>query len=264
MGKIRVNTIGDETVEQKQKEEAKKRKEAKKVVKTTEKTDEPVLASEENKVKKKVQKKNEPVARKKSARYISSKKMIDKTKHYDILEALGILSQLQKAKFDETVELHINTIDKGVSGNVTLPHGTGKQTRVAIIAPSKDQKAADELLKKIESGRIEFDILIATPDAMPKLAKVARILGPKGLMPNPKNGTITMKPEEIAKAYAGGQIAYKTEAKSPIIHVSIGKISFGKEKLAENIRTFLGSIDKTKMKNAFVKSTMSPSIKIII
>ncbi len=259
MGKIRVNTIGDENAEKKQKEEAKKRKEAKKV---EEKSAEVVTETEVKKEKKKVQKNS--TAKVRSTRYSASKKMIDRNKQYNIEEALTLLTQLQKAKFDETVELHINTIEKGVSGNVTLPHGTGKQTKVAIISPNHDPKGADELLKKIEAGKLDFDILIATPDAMPKLAKVARVLGPRGLMPNPKNGTISAKPEEVAKKYAGGQIAFKTEVKAPIIHVAVGKLSFGTEKLQHNIQALLGSIDKAKMKNAYVKSTMSPSLKIIL
>src|SRR5207249_2833103 len=102
------------------------------------------------------------------------------------------------------------------------------------------------------------------PDAMPKLAKVAKVLGPKGLMPNPKAGTVTPKPEELANKYAGGQIAFKTEAKSPIIHISVGKMSFGKDKLSENIQFLLTSIDRSKLKNAYIKSTMSPSLKLVI
>jgi len=291
MGKIRVNTIGDENLEQKQKKQAEKRRESKKTTKM-----EGMEGSEEQKVPKepegeiirenqlsinenqKEQKKKTPSFTKvsagkqkkakakkiRSSRYITSKKIVDRNKLYQVAEALEVLSRMQKAQFDETVELHINTLEKGVSGNVTLPHGTGKQTKVAIIAPAKDPKAADELLKQIEAGKIDFDVLLATPDAMPKLAKVAKILGPRGLMPNPKNGTISPNPEALAKKYEGGQMNYKTEAKSPIIHVSVGKMSFGKEKLSENISILFNSIEKEKMRNAYIKSTMSPSLKLVI
>jgi len=276
MGKIRVNTIGDENLEQKQKKQAEKRRESKKTTKMEGPEEQKVPKEPEGEIvrenqlsinenqkeqKKKAQKK---VKSKKirSSRYVTSKKIIDRNKLYHVAEALEVLSRMKKAQFDETVELHINTLEKGVSGNVTLPHGTGKQTKVAIIAPAKDPKAADELLKQIETGKIDFDVLLATPDAMPKLAKVAKILGPRGLMPNPKNGTISPNPEALAKKYEGGQMNYKTEAKSPIIHVTVGKLSFGKEKLSENISILFNSIEKEKMRNAYIKSTMSPSLKI--
>jgi large subunit ribosomal protein L1 len=259
MGKIRVNTIGDENLEQKQKDEAKKRQEAKKVTKETAGSEEPVKEQ-----KKKMQKKSESKGKTRSPRYLTSKKITDKNKAYKIADALDLLEQMQKAKFDETVELHINTLEKSVSGNITLPHGTGKQTKVVIFSPSRDAQAADDLLKKIESGKIEFDVLIATPDAMPKLAKVAKILAPRGLMPNPRAGTVTPKPEELAEKYKGGQIAYKTEAKSPIIHVAVGKVSFGKEKLSQNVEAFLNSVEKSKIKTVYLKSTMSPSLKLVI
>ncbi len=269
MGKIRVNTIGDESLEQKQKEEAQKRQEAKKSakIKVDDASETPIISQEEAKTDKKSAKKmqNKAVAAKKrSSRYAASAKLREKTKTYSLKEALAALSQMQKAKFDETVELHINTIEKGVSGQVVLPHGTGKQTRVAIISPAKDPKAADELVKKIEAGKIEFDVLVATPDAMPKLAKVARILGPKGLMPNPKAGTVTLKPEEVAKKYAGGQIVFKTEPKAAVIHIAVGKVSFGESKLTENITTLMGAIESEKVKNVYLKSTMSPSFKVTL
>lgn len=197
-----------------------------------------------------------------SANYAAKAKLVEKNKQYSVKEALALVEKVHVAKFDETVELHINTLTTGVNGHVTLPHGTGKQTRVAILAPSKDAQAAEDLLKEIEAGKINFDILVATPDAMAKLAKVARILGPRGLMPNPKNGTVTANPEAVAKQYAGGQMNFKTEAKTPIIHLSVGKLSFGPEKLAENIAAALTAVKTANMKSAVVKSTMSPSVKL--
>jgi large subunit ribosomal protein L1 len=267
MGKIRINVIGDEALEQKQKEETKKRHEAKniakKLTKETLEEGEKVSSETDKTVKKnKMQKKTK--VKEKSPRYTSNVQLRDKSKVYPIKEALSILSHMQKAKFDETIELHINTIEKGISGQVVLPYGTGKKTRVAIISPSKNPKGTEELLKNIEKGTIDFDVLLATPDAMPRLAKVARILGPKGLMPNPKNGTVTLKPEEIAQKYSDGQINFKSEAKANVIHVAVGKMSFGDEKITENIKTFIHAIEAGKIKNIYLKSTMSPSIRIAI
>src|SRR5579872_2915920 len=196
--------------------------------------------------------------RERSKNYQKAAAQIDKSKHYSLKDALSLLEKTHLAKFDETVELHINTTQSGLSGQVMLPHGTGKSVRVAIVAPSKDAKAADDLLKEIEAGKINFDILIATPDAMPKLAKVAKVLGPKGLMPNPKAGTITPNPDAVAKQYAGGQMHYKTEAKMPILHAAVGKLSFGAEKLAENVQSFLKAVKMENIKKVTIKSTMSP------
>lgn len=261
MGKVRVNTLGDEALEQKQKEEAAKRKEAKKAAKSQ--TDDPEAVAEQP-AKQEMKKKQKKNAKKqvRSPRYVESAKMVDKAKAYSLKEALSTMDSLKKAKFDETVELHINTNIGGVTGSVVLPHGTGKQMRIAIVAPAKDAKGADALIKEIEGGKINFDILIATPDAMPKLAKVARILGPRGLMPNPKSGTVTPKPEEVAEKYKAGQLNYKTEAKAQVIHVSVGRVSFGQAKLAENINAFLATLDNSKVKSIYLKSTMSPSFKL--
>lgn len=292
MGKIRVSTIGDETAEKEKQEELKKKREAKKVEKAQKKTEEkpseesPVTArneatkqadtnkaqeaeaslSEESQPEEKKKQKKEKFLKKKasphSSKYNTVSAHIDKNKVYTLKEALEILPKLKTAKFDETVELHINTIEAGVNGTLTLPHGTGKKTRVVIVNAAKDAKGLDDLIKQVESGKIEFDILIATPDSMPRLAKVARYLGPKGLMPNPKNGTVSPKPEEVAKKFEGGQMSFKTEAKAPIIHLSVGKSSFGTDKLSENIKTALKAIQINKMRSVTLKSTMSPGIKI--
>ncbi|MEK7549153.1 MAG: 50S ribosomal protein L1, partial [Patescibacteria group bacterium] len=178
------------------------------------------------------------------------------SKTYGLKDALELLSKFQKTKFDETIELHLNTVRSGISGTLTLPHGTGKTTRVAI--------ADEAMLAEIETGKINFDILVATPDMMPKLAKVAKILGPKGLMPNPKNGTITAKPEEVVKKFEGGQISFKTEAKAPLIHMTVGKFSFGDKKLTDNITAAVGAIKIENIAKITLKSTMSPGIRVQI
>ena len=282
MGKIRVKTLGIEGLEEEQKKEArlaseakraKKRKEKKKTVKApglkggervamvgpseeeltklevTQAPETPKL--EEQKPKKAATKKISKKAR--SSRYKSVRLLVEQ-KLYPLLEALELLKKLKTANFDETVELHANTIGTGISGNLVLPHGTGKKTRVAI--------ASEELIGSIEKGKIDFDVLLATPEMMPKIAKVAKFLGPRGLMPNPKNGTITPNPEELAKKYEDGQISFKTEAKAPIIHLVVGKLSFSEKDLSENIKAIIAAIQPSKIKNITLKSTMSPGIKI--
>lgn len=274
MGKIRVKTLGDDEAEKNQKNEAKKRKESKQMVKgahggervvsvgpseeemaqMTEAPQETKAPEETKEKKKKVQvKSNKPT---RSQKYQTVAKMVDHNKIYSLTEALSLLPQLKIAKFDETVELHVNTHETGVNGTVTLPHGTGKQVRVAV--------ADDKLIANVEKGIIDFDVLVATPEMMPKLSRVAKYLGPRGLMPNPKNGTITKNPEEVAKKYAGGHMTYKTEAKTPIIHMAVGKVSFGEKKLEENIKEVFKSLPQTKVKKVVLKSTMSPALRISI
>jgi large subunit ribosomal protein L1 len=262
MGKIRIKTLGDE----KQKKQEKK-KEA--VIRSTHQTeaqpDQVVTAAKET-TKTKTDKKNKKTKfakkQKRSSSYTTVAQKVDKNKKYSTSEALEILPTLKRAKFDETVELHINTTEKNISGNFTLPHGTGKQIKIEIANLTEDAKHVEEIVKKVESGAINFDILIATPDSMSKLAKIARILGPRGLMPNPKNGTVTPKPQEVAKKFQGGQINFKTESKFPILHLAVGKISFGEKKLSENIKVALTAIQIKNIKNITLKSTMSPSLKL--
>lgn len=270
MGKIRVKAVGDEELELKQAEEAKARKVLRQAQNKTEKHEEasPEEAVEtapldEAPVEKKTKKEKFQKAKgpRHSKSYTAKSELIDKNKHYSLDEAIKLLPEIKRAKFDETVEIHLTTTETGISGSVSLPHGTGKQMRIAL-AHGADQAEIDALLKKIEGGTIDFDILIATPDAMPKLARAAKVLGPRGLMPNPKNGTVTPTPEEVAKKYEGGQINFKTEAKFPLLHVAIGKVSFGDTKIKDNAKTVLSAIDKKKIKNATLKSTMSPAIRL--
>ena len=295
MGKIRVKTIGIEEDEKTEKKKAKERAEAKRIEaakklgqetkaeaekrqavgetgtkeepKLSEETDEPSNKREkaENKEVKKTKK--EKFAKKgkvRSKTYADSAKLVDKNKKYTLAEALALLPKLKRTKFDETVELHINTHEKGVSGSLTLPHGTGKTMKVEIADYTADPKNLEELVKKIEGGQINFDILIATPESMVHLAKVARFLGPRGLMPNPKNGTVHPKPEEAAKKFAGGQMNFKTEAKAPIIHMTVGKVSFEEKQLNENINAIFKAVKTQNIKNVTLKSTMSPGIKIVV
>ncbi|MBI4096376.1 MAG: hypothetical protein HY425_01530 [Candidatus Levybacteria bacterium] len=285
MGKVKVRTLGDESLEKKQKEQSKVKAKEKKalsadrqVVKGA-KGGERIVSvgpSEEELAKIKLpeketeEKKNSPAGEKvkktetskkakqapHSKSYIAIAKTLDRNKQYSLPEGLALLEKLIRSKFDETVELHINTIETGISGNITLPHGTGKQIRVAI--------ADDDLLAKVALGKIDFDILLAAPAMMPKLARVAKILGPKGLMPNPKNATLVKDPEKAAENFKKGQVNFRTELKAPIMHLTVGKMSFGAKKLSENINALIEAIKKEKIRNVTLKSTMSPGIKLEI
>ncbi len=283
MGKIRVKTIGIEEDEKEQQKKAKAKAEAKRIEAAKkagaekkeeetedkpEKTDSsPTQQSskpKEEKKETKTKKEKFTKVKTKSKTYQKVASEIDKNKKYSLTDAVSILPKLQRTKFDETVELHINTNSKGVSGSMTLPHGTGKDRKIEIVDQSSDPKHVEEVIKNIESGKIDFDVLIATPDTMPLLARVARFLGPKGMMPNPKSGTISPKPTDAAKKFEGGQISFKTESKFPIIHLSIGKVSFGDKKLAANAEAVLKAVQEKNIKDITLKSTMSPGIKISI
>lgn len=280
MGKIRTKLIGLEEIEKKQKEEAKIRREEKK--KKEEKirpvggkggermkqvaVSEEALAKMEKAKKileeKKSEKEEKKATKKKLSKrvrgkkYQKAKEKIDKNKKYSLEEGVSLLKKVKYANFDESVELHINVVEKGLKGEVIFPHGIGKQTRVAIVN--------DQVLKEIEKGKIDFDVLITHPQYMPKLVKLAKILGPRGLMPNPKSGTITENPEALAQKYQKGSVRFKTEPKFPIIHQVVGKISFEDKKLVENIQALISAIGRSKIVSLYLKSTMSPSIKIKI
>ena len=267
MGKVRVKTFDESGELQDDKKRAKY--EAKKAAKRAEATSAPESDSvviepadtQETSVeqttpqKKVVKKKFESVKQADSKRHKANASLVDKSKSYSVKDAVENLKKFKSAGFDETVELHLNVTEKGINGQLTLPHGTGKKLRIKI--------ADDEVIEEISGGKINFDVLVAKPDQMPKLAKVARILGPRGLMPNPKNGTISPNPDEAVAKLSAGQISYKTEAKDPIIHVSVGKVSFDNNKLVENITTLVQSVGASKIKSATLKSTMSPGIKVI-
>tara|TARA_B100000579_G_C22825964_1_gene853145 strand:+ start:909 stop:1607 length:699 start_codon:yes stop_codon:yes gene_type:complete len=214
---------------------------------------------------------------------ISSK--IDKEKNYNLDEAIDLIKNSPAAKFEETLDIAINLslnagkTDQSVRGVINLPHGTGKNIRIAVVAKDENASKAREsgadivgdtdFIKSIESGEINFDRLIATPDMMPQLAKIGQILGPKGLMPNPKLGTVTNDVSKAIKDAKKGQVQFKND-KSGIIHAGVGKLSFDKEKLRDNIKTFFEAILKNKpegIKGSYVKrvsiaSTMGIGIKL--
>jgi large subunit ribosomal protein L1 len=202
--------------------------------------------------------KKERKVKSRGKRYKEAITKIDRSKFYPISDALELLREVSLTDFDASVELHINMTEKGLRGAVTLPHGTGKEVKVVIA----DAKTIDKIIEDVQKGKIEFHALVAHPSVMPKLAKIARYLGPKGLMPNPKNGTISPKPEEVAKRLSGGEINWKTEADFPIIHQVIGKLSFKDAQLSENFKAFVKAINVSKIRNVTLKSTMSPGIRV--
>lgn len=222
----------------------------------------------------------------KGKNYIESSKIIDKSKSYESADALQLVIDTAKAKFDETIELHVKLgvdprhADQQVRGVVVLPNGTGKKVKVLVIAKGDkadaaqnagaDYVGAEEYIAKIQNENwFDFDVIVTTPDMMGALGRIAKILGPKGLMPNPKSGTVT---PDVAKAIAdikAGKVEYRLD-KSAIIHVTIGKKSFGTQKLLENFDTVMEAIVKAKpaaakgqyIKSVFVASTMGPSVKV--
>ncbi|HEX2788469.1 MAG TPA: 50S ribosomal protein L1 [Ignavibacteria bacterium] len=209
----------------------------------------------------------------------------DFSKEYNLTEAISILKKGEKAKFDESVDIAVNLgvdpkhADQVVRGTVSLPNGTGKSVRVLVIAkPEKQQEAKDagadhvgyeDYLKKIGEGWTDIDVIIAAPDTMAELGKLGKVLGPRGLMPNPKSGTVTPNIGQAVKEVKGGKIDFRVE-KTGIVHTSIGKLSFDENKIKENLSAFLNTIIKLKpsaAKGTYIKaitlsSTMGPGIKI--
>ena len=219
-------------------------------------------------------------------KYIESAKLIERTKLYDTSEALDLVVKTGKAKFDETVEAHIKLgvdsrhADQQVRGAVVLPHGTGKTVRVLVFAKGDNVKIAEdagadyvggeELVAKIQNENwFEFDVVVATPDMMGLVGRIGRVLGPKGLMPNPKAGTVTPDVAKAINDIKAGKIEYRLD-KTNIIHCPIGKVSFGAAKLEENFNTLIGAVIKAKpaaakgqyLKSVAVASTMGPGVKI--
>lgn len=275
MGKIRLKTLGDDEQEQLEVAVAQKRRAVKKEKKgeaMPEKVDagapevvseDPVVVSHD--VTTEVPEESKPAVSAKKAKGSSSKKtfgknalkaqkLTDRTKKVSLETAVKLLKEMKYAKFDETVEVHVNIKEMGLKGDVTLPHGTGKEVR-AVIADEK-------VLKEIGDGVFNFDILITTPAFMSQLVPFARVLGPKGLMPNPKTGTVTDKPEEAMKKFKGGSVNFKSEPKAPIIHQAVGKMSFKDDQLVENISAFIGAVSKKNIVSAYVSGTMTPSVQI--
>ena len=223
---------------------------------------------------------------KRGKRYVEAAKLVDRATLYDAADALAIVKKLATAKFDETIEVHIKTgcdgrhADQQIRGAVVLPHGTGKQVRVLVfakgakadeaVAAGAEFVGAEELIPRIQNdGWFDYDVVVATPDMMGVVGRLGRVLGPKGLMPNPKAGTVTMDVTKAINEIKAGKIEYRLD-KTNIIHVPVGKASFTEEQLADNFQTLMDAIIKAKpstlkgayIKSATVTSTMGPGVKV--
>ncbi len=223
---------------------------------------------------------------KKSKRYVESAKLVDSNKEYEIKEALEVIEKMPKTKFDETVELHVRLgvdskhADQQVRGTVVLPNGTGKTQRVLVFAKGPkaeeaekagaDFVGAEELIPKIQNdGWFDYDVIVATPDMMGVVGRLGKVLGPKGLMPNPKSGTVTMDVTKAINEIKSGKVEYRLD-KTNIIHLGFGKVSFGADKLAENYEVLMNAIIKAKpaaakgqyIKGVSISTTMGPGLHI--
>lgn len=223
---------------------------------------------------------------KRGKKYIEASKLIERGNLYDKEEAIALVKKSATAKFDETIEVHIKTgcdgrhADQQIRGAVVLPHGTGKQVRVLVfakgakadeaVAAGAEFVGAEELIPRIQNdGWFDYDVVVATPDMMGVVGRLGRVLGPKGLMPNPKAGTVTMDVTKAVKEIKAGKIEYRLD-KTNIIHVPIGKASFTEEQLSDNFQTLIGAINKAKpatLKGQYLKSvtlapTMGPGVKV--
>ena len=223
---------------------------------------------------------------KKGKRYVESAKLVDRTNLYDVEEAVSIIKKTANAKFDETIEAHIKLgvdgrhADQQVRGAVVLPHGTGKKVKVLVFAKGDkveeaqaagaDYVGGQELVPKIQNeGWLDFDVVVATPDMMGVVGRLGRVLGPKGLMPNPKAGTVTMDVTKAINDIKAGKIEYRLD-KTNIIHVPVGKASFTEEQLADNFQTLIDAINKVRpaavkgqyLKSVTLTSTMGPGVKV--
>lgn len=219
--------------------------------------------------------------------YKKAAELVDNTKEYTLKEASELLPKTSSVKFDASIELHVNLgvdprqADQNIRATVALPHGTGKSVRIAVFAPADQHEAAkkagadivgeEEFLQQLDREQINFDVLIATPQLMAKLGKYARILGPKGLMPNPKSGTVTAKPADAVKEAKAGKVEFRVDKQS-IVHLGIGKASFKPEQIAENAKVVLraiadakpGSVKGTYVKHISMATSMGPGVTIAL
>lgn len=252
--------------------------------------------SKTEKVKQKVAKAkpgSKPQAKSRSKKYQEAAKDLDKTKTYSLNEAVEIVKRVSYTNFDGTLETHINTANTNIRGLVSLPYFSGRKLRILAFGPTANTSkvgslvpgglvvsnvepvegdslevsegvtlGSDETIEQISKGKIGFDLIITTPEWMPKLARVAKFLGPKGLMPNPKNGTITDDLKKAVDGFQAGKTEYITESKAPVIHIGLGKISQPTDELVANIKVLLQTIGKTRVKKVSLSPTMGPSVKV--
>lgn len=231
--------------------------------------------------------KTRPKSERRSKGYKKVAELVDSSKEYTLKEAAELLPKTSTVKFDASVELHVNLgvdpkqADQNIRATVALPHGTGKDIRIAVFAPADQHEAAkkagadivgeDEFLQRLDKEQLDFDVLIATPQLMAKLGKYARVLGPKGLMPNPKSGTVTAKVADAVKEAKAGKVEFRVDKQS-IIHLSVGKVSFKPEQIIDNTKVVLKAISDAKpasvkgtyLQKVTMTTTMGPSVKIAL
>ena len=274
MGKIRTKVLGS-GAESEQKEKDKIKREQKKLREQKAKpVSEPIVEPITEPIVKVVH--ESPATPKpqkiRSKKYQTSVSNFDKTKLYSINEAVELVKKLNYAKFDATFEAHLVMLEKDQKAVLTYPHSTGKSIKIMAFVSAEKEKAAlaagadyvanSETISKIEKGEVDFQATVATPDWMPKLGKLAKILGPKGLMPNPKAGNVTQDPTAIIKALKGGQVTVKTEAEAPLIHTVLGKVSNSSSDLEDNLKALINALGSLKIASLTLKSTMSPGVKV--
>lgn len=214
---------------------------------------------EETKTETEVTETTEPTVKKihlRGKKYQEARKKVDPNKIYPLTDAIKLVKTTSISKFDGKVEAHVTVFDIGTAGDITFPHLETGSKKIVILN--------DTILKEINDGQINFDILIATPVTMPKLLPFARLLGPKGLMPNPKNGTLTDKPEEALKKLSVAKTVLKTEKKAPVVHIVIGKVSQPEKELEANVAELIKVIRAPKIKKLALCATMGPSVKVLI
>lgn len=204
---------------------------------------------------------------KRSKLYLEKSSGLDKSKTYPLNEALELIKNGSYTKFPGTLEAHINTTGTGIRGLVSLPHATGKKLRILAFGDGADASGADivgteEVIEEIGKSKINFDLVVTTPQWMPKLAKVARILGSRSMMPNPKNGTITQDLKKAVEGFQSGKTEYKTESKSPIIHIALGKLDQPTEELAANVKALITTLGKSRIRKLTLSPTMGASVKV--
>lgn len=210
---------------------------------------------------------------KRSKKYLAQAAKIDKQKNYPLDEAIALVKETSYTKFDGTIEAHVSLAQKETLRQpLVLPHGTGKSPKVLVLAAGTkaseasqagaDHVGSEEFIEKIAKGWLDFAAIVATPEMMPKIARVAKILGPKGLMPNPKTGTITDNPALLVKEIKNGRIELRSENQAPVVHLAVGKTSFTKEQLAANLKTLVETIGPAKINRLTLAATMGPGIRV--
>lgn len=257
MGKTKIKTIDDSQAEPEVKSEEKDE--------LVEKLKEELGIKPPEKSEPKISKPTS--VKQRSKKYLEVSKDLDKTKSYPLPQALDMVKKMSYSKFDGTLEAHIQTGQTGLRGFLQLPYVSGKKLRILCFGPSQPQLegvifGTDSTIDEIAEGKVDFDLIITTPDWMPKLAKVAKILAPRSLMPNPKNGTISDDLPKTVASFQAGKTEYKTEPKTPIIHLALGKLSQPKEQLEANVKTFVSVIGKSRIKKVVLSPTMGSSVKL--